>query len=130
MNKTYGSYIKAALLNRALAARREKTTLYFIEWGINNAIKTTYTGKKYITPVSMALTLDCETNDLCEALKMHKIAIGDLLLDGNYGNCNYNVSYTDKVYLQGWINFLSLPCYADSAEAKEAVRVLKNIKGS
>ena len=64
--------------------------------------------------------------DLMTALEKHKRAIGSLLHDGNYGNCNYEVHAMDKVYLQGWLNFLSLQCFDDSLEAKEAIWLIKS----
>ena len=129
MNKTYASYVEAALLNRAMAARHESNHLHcmsiIFEGFLDNKL---YNGERYITPVQMAGLLDCDTKELCEAVSKHKRAIYDInrkwLLSNNYGNANFEVSYTDKIYFQGWINFLSLPCYADSLEAKKAVKLM------
>lgn len=132
MNKTYASYVEAALLNRAMAARRESNHLHcmYITFEGFEEDNKMYNGKRYITPVQMANLLDCKTEDLCKALEQHKRAIYEInksfLTNGNYGNRNFVVSYRDKVYYQGWINFLSLPCYADSLEAKEAIRLMED----
>ena len=85
-------------------------------------------GKKYMMPVMMSILLECDTMDLCAAIEKHKRSIGTkLLLVGNYGNANYKCNPNDKVYLQGWINFLSLPCFDDSYEAKKMVELLKEV---
>lgn len=129
MSKSYNSYVEASLLNRAMAARRESNHLFcmpiIFEGFLDNKL---YNGERYITPVQMAGLLDCDTKELCEAMSKHKRAIYDInrswLLSNNYGNANFEVSYTDKIYFQGWINFLSLPCFADSLEAKKAVKLM------
>ena len=85
-------------------------------------------GKKYMRPVMMSVLLNCDVIDLCAAIEKHKRSIGaGLLLVGNYGNANYQCNPVDKVYLQGWINFLSLPCFNDSYEAKKMVEILKEV---
>ena len=82
-------------------------------------------GKKYITPHHMSAILHCNMYDLMWALEQHKRALPtDMLCCGNYGNCNYVVQPEDKVYYQGWINFLSLKCFSDSKEAKVVADIL------
>lgn len=120
----YDSYATAALYNRAMAARHDSAKLHCMDIEIESSIKSLYNGEKYITPAAMSIILDCTCSDLFNALSEHKRAIGKLLLDGNYGNCNYEVHAGDCVKLQGWVNFLSLPCFADSAEAAKAVEII------
>ena len=126
MTKTYDSYVQAALLNRARAARAEDNHLFCMDICIEAAIKERFDGVKYITPAGMALCLNCNTAELCAALEQHKRSIPrEFILNGNYGNANYAVNYSDHVKLQGWINFLSLPCFSDSREAAKVVEFLK-----
>ncbi len=133
MTNSYASYLGAALYNRAMAARRESTRLYFIELEIKDSIKETVSidgnVRKYINPVSMGIILGCNCHDLYVAIENHKrhlATIDESWLD-NYGNRNFKCDPRDRVYIQGWINFLSLECFSDSLEAKEAVRVLKEV---
>jgi hypothetical protein len=113
------------LYNRAMAARTEEAHLFCLNITVEDSIKELYNGKKYITPAGMSIILNCDMFELMEALEQHKRAIGRMLLDGDYGNSNYEVHAGDKVYLQGWINFLSLKCFSDSREAVEVVKLLK-----
>ena len=112
------------IIKAAMRARRERNNLRTLPISFKVALKEDIRGK-YITPAAMAILLDCDFHDLCEALSMHKKAIGKMLYDQNYGNCNYVTNAVDAVKLQGWINFLSLPCFEDSLEAKEVVRLAK-----
>lgn len=124
MNKSQASYMEARLVDRAMAARRESNHLYCMPITFKGMVKELHNGEKYITPASMSMLLDCDMFELMNAVSLHKVAIGDFIFDGNYGNCNYEVHANDKVRLQGWINFLSLPCYSDSLEASEAIRLI------
>ena len=126
MTQSYSSYCDAVLYNRAMSARHEEAHLFTMDITFEAALKKLYNSKKYITPAGMAGLLDCDMFELMEALEQHKRAIGSMLRDGNYGNRNYEVHAVDKVYLQGWINFLSLKCFSDSREAKRALELLKS----
>ena len=122
----YESYCEAALYRRAMAARMEDANIFCIKKFFTEDIEVV-SNRKYVTPVKMALHLRCKTSELCEALSKHKRHLANIdanLLD-NYGNRNFVVSYSDKVYVQGWINFLSLDCFSDSREAKAVVEVLR-----
>lgn len=127
MNKTQASYNEAMLYRRAMATRHESAHLYCMPITFEGIVKELYNGKKYITPAAMCGLLDCDMFELMAAVEQHKRAIGNLLRDGNYGNCNYEVHADDKIYLQGWINFLSLPCFSDSLEAKKAIRLINEV---
>ena len=126
MNKSYLNYTEKVLIDRAFAARREDARIYCMKYAVEDCVKTSM-GNKYVTPAAMSCILGCDMFDLMGALKQHKIAIGKLLLDGNYGNANYEVHAADKIKIQGWINFLGLPCFEDSREAKEAVKILSDL---
>jgi hypothetical protein len=126
MSKYYQSYLEKKMLDRTFASRRENACVFCIPLNIENSIKECE-GSKYINPASMSIILDCDMFELMSALEEHKRAIGKLLLDGNYGNANYEVHADDHVKLQGWINFLSLDCFSDSREATAVVSELKNI---
>ena len=127
MTQSYSSYCDAVLYNRAMSgARHEEAHLFTMDITFEAALKKMYNGKKYITPAGMAGLLDCDMFELMDVVEQHKRSIDTKLLRvGNYGNCNYEVHASDKVYLQGWINFLSLPCYSDSREVKRALELLK-----
>ncbi|MBR6289206.1 MAG: hypothetical protein IKR19_07725 [Acholeplasmatales bacterium] len=124
MNKSYQSYIEKRTIDRAMTARAEDARVFCVPIAIEDSIKDCC-GKKYINPAAMASILGCDMFELMSALEQHKRAIGELLLDGNYGNANYEVHASDKVYLQGWINFLGLDCFSDSREAVAVVAALK-----
>jgi len=116
------------IIRRAMAARHEDTWMSTLPERVEWMIETLYNGRKYIRPIRMAIIMECDVTELCNAMSDHKCNLPtEMLLMGNYGNCNYTCHYNDKVYLQGWINFLSLPCFNDQSYAAPVVKVLKDV---
>lgn len=124
MNKNYESYLERKIMDRAFANRAEDNRIFCIPIDIEDSIKDCC-GNKYITPAAMAAILGCDIIELLAALESHKRSIGKMLLDGNYGNANFEAHAEDKVRLQGWINFLSLDCFSDSREARTVIASIK-----